>query len=298
MTALARNWHRFASLNVRLACLFVAVAAIAGNTARAQQPAPTAEAARALVPDDVRSKGVLVAAMPLDFEPFNYLDSQNRPIGLDVDIFNAIVGVLGLKPDIERIGFASIIPSVRGGRVDVGMSAMGILKPRLSQVSFVRYGHFSNGLIVRKGNPSGITDTDGCGHTIALEKGTQPLLLWQEIAKKCEVDGKPKIAIMVFDGEGPQVLAVEAGRADAAGVGYATAVVAAEHSGGKLEAAPGGPVPGGTVESGIAFSKDRPALGAAIDAALRVLVANGTYDQIFAKWQLSVERATPAVIAE
>jgi len=298
MRGLARKRRRFIAWNVLLGFLLVAVAAIVANVARAQQPAPTAEAARALLPDDVRSKGVLVAAMPLDFEPFNYLDSQNRPIGLDVDIFDAIADVLGLKPDIQRIGFASIIPSVRGGRVDVGMSAMGILKPRLSQVSFVRYGHFSNGLIVRKGNPSGITDTDGCGHTIALEKGTQPLLLWQEIAKKCEQDGKPKITIMVFDGEGPQVLAVEAGRADAAGVGYATAVVAAEHSGGKLEAAPGGPVPGGTVESGIAFAKTRPALGAAIDAALRVLVANGTYDRIFAKWHLSVERATPVVIAE
>lgn len=290
--------NRFLSRSARLACLLVTVAAIIGNLARAQQSSPpTAEAARALLPADVRSKGVLVAAMPLDFEPFNYLNSQNRPIGLDVDVFNAIAGVLGLKPDIQRIGFASIIPSVRGGRVDVGMSAMGILKERLSQVSFVRYGHFSNGLIVRKGNPSGITDTDGCGHTVALEKGTQPLLLWEVIAKKCEAHGKAKIKIMVFDGEGPQVLAVEAGRADAAGVGYATAIVASEHSGGKLAAAPGGPVPGGTVEAGIAFSKARPALGAAMDAALRVLVANGTYDRIFAKWHLSVERAPPAVIS-
>jgi polar amino acid transport system substrate-binding protein len=284
--------------SVRLARLLIVVAAIAATPTRAQQSAPTADAARARLPADVRDKGVLVAAMPLDFEPFNYLNSENLPVGLDVDIFNAIANVLGLKPQVQRIGFASIIPSVRGGRVDVGMSAMGILKPRLTQVSFVRYGHFSNGLIVRAGNPSGITDTDGCGHTIALEKGTQPLLLWQDIAMKCEADGKPKINIMVFDGEGPQVLAVEDGRADAAGVGYATAVVAAEHSGGKLAAAPGGPVPGGTVESGIAFSMDRPALGAAIEAALRVLVANGTYDQIFAKWRLSVERATPAVITK
>jgi polar amino acid transport system substrate-binding protein len=258
----------------------------------------TAHDARTLVPTSTASKGVLSAGMPLDFEPFNYLDSQNQAVGLDVDIFKAIAAVLGLKPEIQRIGFASIIPSVHGGRVDVGMSAMGILKPRLSQVSFVRYGHFSNGLIVARGNPSSISNTDGCGHSIALEKGTQPLLLWQNVAKQCETEGKKPIKIMVFDGEGPQVLAVEAGRADAAGVGYATAQVAAEHSGGKLEAAPGGPVPGGTVEAGIAFAKNQPDLGKAIDAALQVLVANGTYDKIFAKWNLSVERASPAVISE
>jgi polar amino acid transport system substrate-binding protein len=79
-------------------------------------------------------------------------------------------------------------------------------------------------------------------------------------------------------------------------VGYATAIVAAKHSDGKLEAAPGGPVPGGTVECGIAFSKDRPQLGEAMKAALDVLVANGTYDKLFAKWQLSEERAPSAVI--
>jgi polar amino acid transport system substrate-binding protein len=253
------------------------------------------EAARKLLPDDIRQKGVLVAAMPLDFEPFNYLDEKNAQVGLDVDLITAIAEVLGLKTEIQRMGFASIIPAVKGGRVDVGMSAMGILEARLPLVSFVRYGHFSNGLIVKKGNPAKVDNTNGCGVRIAAEKGTQPLFLWQKIAEKCAADGKPKPEITIFEGKGPQVLAVESGRADAAAVGYATAIVAAKHSDGKLEAAPGGPVPGGTVECGIAYSKDRPQLGEAMKAALDVLVANGTYDKLFAKWELSAERAPPAV---
>ena len=57
--------------------------------------------------------------MPLDFEPFNYLDADNRKVGLDVDLFEAIADVLGLETDIQRLGFATIIPSVKGGRVDV-----------------------------------------------------------------------------------------------------------------------------------------------------------------------------------
>lgn len=254
------------------------------------------EAARKLLPDDIKQKGVLVAAMPLDFEPFNYLDAQNAKTGLDVDLFNAIGEVLGVRTEIERMGFASIVPAVKGGRVDVGMSAMGILPARLPLVSFVRYGHFSNGLIVKKGNPANIRNDDGCGARIAAEKGTQPLFLWQKIAEKCAADGKPKPEITIFDGKGPQVLAVESGRADAAAVGYATAIVAAKHSDGKLQAAPGGPVPGGTVECGIAFAKDREQLGEAMKAALDVLVANGTYEKIFAKWELSEERAPPTVL--
>jgi polar amino acid transport system substrate-binding protein len=253
------------------------------------------ESARALLPDDIKQKGTLVAAMPLDFEPFNYLDDKNEQTGLDVDMIRAIGDKLGVKVDIQRIGFASMIPSVSGGRVDVAMSAMGILPSRLPLVSFVRYGHFSNGLVVRKGNPTSIRNDDACGHTIAVEKGTQPLLVWQKKSDECVAANKAKIELLVFDGKGPQVLAVESGRAEAAGVGFATAIVAAKHSNGRLDAAPGGPVPGATVECGIAFNKEKAKLGQALEAALQALVKDGTYDKIYEKWALSPERASPAV---
>jgi len=257
--------------------------------------AATDEAARALLPDDIRQKGVLVVAMPLDFEPFNYLDEKNEQTGLDVDMIRAVADKLGLKVDIQRTGFAAMIPGVSGGRFDAAMSAMGILPARLPLVSFVRYGHFSNGLVVRKGNPTGIRNDDACGHTISVEKGTQPLLVWQKKSDECVAAGKPKIELLVFEGKGPQVLAVESGRAEAAGVGFATAIVAAKHSNGKMDAAPGGPVPGATVECGIAFNKQNVKLGQALEAALNALVKDGTYDRIWEKWSLSAERASPAV---
>ena len=254
-----------------------------------------ADAARALVPPELKKAGVLKAAMPLDFEPYNFLDAQNQQVGFDVEIFQAVAGVLGLKPEIERLSFASIIPAVSGGRVDVGMSVMAILPARLKQVSFVRYAILANGLIVRKGNPSGVRNDNACGHTIAVEKGTQPVMVWEDQSKKCEAAGKPKITLTTFDGKGPQVLAVEAGRADAAGVSLATAVVAAKHSDGKLEAAPGGPVPGATVDSGICFKKENAALGKAIEAALKVIIADGTYAKIMSKWGLDGTSAVPAI---
>jgi polar amino acid transport system substrate-binding protein len=261
-------------------------------TARA---AAVDENARALLPPDVRAKGVLTAAMPLDFEPYNYLDEKNEQVGLDVEVFRAVAEVLGLKPDIQRLGFASIIPAISGGRFDVGMSSMGILEQRLKQVSFVRYALLTNGLIVRKGNPTNVSNADACGHSVAVEKGTQPVFVWEAKAKECVAAGKKPIELSVFDGKGPQVLAVETGRAEAAGVSYATAIVAAKHSNGKLDAAPGGPVPGASVDAGIAFKKENRQLGQAIEAALKVLAADGTYNKIFTKWSLEAVSATPAI---
>jgi polar amino acid transport system substrate-binding protein len=266
---------------------------VVGNLAIAQSEGVTA--ARGLLPADIKQRGVLKAAMPLDFEPYNFLDDKNQQVGFDVEIFTAVADVLGVKPEIERLGFASIIPAVSGGRVDVGMSVMGILEARRKQVSFTRYALLANGLIVRKGNPTGIKNNDACGHSIAVEKGTQPVFVWEDISKKCEASGKPAIQLSVFDGKGPQVLAVEAGRAEAAGVSYATAIVAAKHSNGKLEPAPGGPVPGATVDAGIAFKKDNLQLGKAIEAALKVIIADGRYAKIMNAWALNGTAADPAI---
>ena len=276
-----------------LGAALLATGLLTGSPARAQGDGVAA--ARALLPAEIKQRGVLRAAMPLDFEPYNFYDEKNQQVGFDVEMFTAIANVLGVKPEIERLGFASIIPAVSGGRVDVGMSVMGILEARRKQVSFVRYTLLANGLIVRKGNPSGLANDNACGHSIAVEKGTQPLFVWQEIGKKCEAAGKKAIELQVYDGKGPQVLAVEAGRAEAAGVSFATAIVAAKHSNGKLEPAPGGPVPGATVDAGIAFKKDNVQLGKAIEAALKVVIADGTYAKIMRKWGLDGTAADPAI---
>jgi polar amino acid transport system substrate-binding protein len=172
---------------------------------------------------------------------------------------------------------------------------MGIIPDRRKQVSFVRYVVLANGLIVRKGNPSGIRNDNACGHSIAVEKGTQPVFVWQKIAQECEAAGKPKITLTLFDGKGPQVLAVESGRTDAAGVSFATAVIAAKQADGKLEAAPGGPVPGATVDAGIAFQKGNTQLGKALEAALKIIHSDGSYDEILKKWGLAGTGAEPEI---
>jgi polar amino acid transport system substrate-binding protein len=281
-----------ALLLLGLGALALAFAAVPASAADDQAIA----AARALLPDGMKAKGVLVAGMPLDYEPYTFYDEKKQPTGIDVELISGIADVLGLKLQIERIGFASLIPSLQGGRIDVGMAGMGILPARLKVVSFVRYGQSQNGLVVRKGNPANVSNLDACGHSIALEKGTTPLLFWQAVADKCAADGKPKIDIMVFDGEGPQMLAVESGRADAGGLGYASTVSVARHSDGKLDIASGGPAPGPALQNGISFRKDNPKFGAALEAALKVMVADGRYDAIFAKWDLTPLRAPVGLV--
>src|SRR6266853_1489710 len=168
----ASQQHPVTGWSIFVAILFAIVAQVGGSGGAAA--ASVDEAARALLPAELRAKGVLTAAMPLDFEPYNFLDDKNEQVGVDVEVFRSVAEVLGLKPEIQRLGFASVIPAVSGGRVDVGM--MGITEPRLKQVTFVRYTLLANGLIVRKGNPAGLSNVSACGHSIAVEKGSQPVM--------------------------------------------------------------------------------------------------------------------------
>src|SRR5260221_8999382 len=88
------------------AILFAIVAQVSGSSGAAA--ASVDEAARALLPAELRAKGVLTAAMPLDFEPYNFLDDKNEQVGVDVEVFRSIAEVLGLKAEIQRLGFASV----------------------------------------------------------------------------------------------------------------------------------------------------------------------------------------------
>ena len=49
------------------------------------------------------------------------------------------------------------------------------------------------------------------------------------------------------------------------------------------------------MECGIAFNKSECKVRPGIEAALKDLVKDGTYDKIWEKWSLSPERATPAM---
>ena len=80
------------------------------------------------------------------------------------------------------------------------------------------------------------------------------------------------------------MLAVESGRAEAAGVGFATRIVAAKHSNGKLRR--GARRAGSRRDRRMRHRLQQAELklGQAMEAALKALVADGTYDKIYEKW--------------
>lgn len=267
-------------------------------TTSTSKPVSAADAAaRALLPPAVTKSGVITDASSFDYPPYDYTSAAGAYQGLDVDILTAVQSVLGVKIQFVHLsGFASVIPAVQSGRVEIAMEGIGILSSRLPVVSFVRYVSEANGLLVQAGNPKHVNGKDVCGTSVAVEAGAEEVQLYQAISKACTTAGKQAVSVQIFSSEASQVLAVQTGRIDSAGVGYATAAYIASTSGGKLAVAPGGPIAGGTIPGGIVIAKSSTALGNALAKALEVLVADGTMQKIFAKWGITGQEAPAAVI--
>src|SRR5205085_6705118 len=141
----------------------------------------------------------------------------------------------------------------------------------------------------KKGNPGNINSLDDlCGKTVAVQKGTvQETDILAPQQPKCTAAGKPKIDVLTFEKDTDALQQVKTGRAVANLEDFPVAAYNAKISGGGNDFQVVG-TPGFEVgQYGIAVPKEKTELRDAIRAALRALVADGTYDRILHKWNLT-----------
>jgi polar amino acid transport system substrate-binding protein len=127
-----------------------------------------------LLPASILSAGQIRVASNIPYPPWEmFVGATLQPTGFDYDLSQAIGAVLGIKVSFNNQPFASIILSVEGGKNDMIMSNMFDDAAREKQVTFVDYARDSEGLLVLKGNPQGITDAASlAGKTVAVEAGS------------------------------------------------------------------------------------------------------------------------------
>jgi polar amino acid transport system substrate-binding protein len=237
------------------------------------------------VPAAFKSKGTLTVATDPSYAPNEFIGSDNKTItGMDIDLANAIGSTLGLKVDVKNAVFDSIIPGLASGRYDLSLSSFTDSKEREKTVDFVTYFSAGTSLMVAKGNPDKLTPDALCGAKIAVEKGTvqeDPDIPTK--TKACKAAGKAAVTPLVFPDQSAANLALSSGRAQ--GVLGDSPVIeyqvkqsngAFELSGTSYDTAP----------YGIAIPKDN-GLAQPVLAALKKLIANGTYKSILTKWGIA-----------
>ena len=85
---------------------------------------------------DIISAGKVRIGVPIDVPPFGFVDQNNEPVGLDVDVANLIGEALGVEVELQQITGANRIPYLVTDRLDLVISAMGATPERAQQIAF------------------------------------------------------------------------------------------------------------------------------------------------------------------
>lgn len=232
----------------------------------------------ALVPAAYKGTTLQVAT-DASYPPDEYFKGTTI-VGFDLDLMKAIATTLGIKYKENNVSFGTIIAGIQGGRYQIGNSSFTPTLARQKQVNFVDYYQAGEGVYVKSTSKFVFKNLQSfCGHTVAVEATT----IEQTDAQSIKCTGGKKVTVRIFQTQTEANTAVESGQADAGFLDSQVAgyVVATAKGIFKLTGTPVNVAP-----YGIATSKSANGvkLAKAIDAALKTLVANGTYNAILKHW--------------
>jgi polar amino acid transport system substrate-binding protein len=236
----------------------------------------------ALVPDAVKSDGVITVGTDATYAPNEFLDADGKTVvGFDVDLFTAIAAKLGLKAQFVSAPFDNIIPSVQSGKYEVGVSSFTVNADREKQADMVSYFSAGTQWASAAGNPQKVTADDACGKKIAVQKATVQV---DDITKRsgdCTKAGKPAIVVDQYQGQDQATAAVVSGKDDAMLADSPVIAYAVKQTNGKLA------LLGDIYDSapyGYVLKKGLTGFGDAITKALTALKSDGSYTKILDKW--------------
>ncbi len=258
-----------------------------GGNAGASAALGVNDEARALLPADLRDKGLLSIASDPTYPPFEYYDTDNKTlIGWDIDMGDAIGAVLGLEVEHVPATFDTILPGLKSGKYDLGMSTFSVTDERRQAVDFVPYLQGGSGLAVAPGNPDALgVDPDAlCGKKIAAQKGsTQSQEILPAFSKTCTDGGKKAIDMQFFPTQNDANLALTSGRVQGVMADSVSLAYQGTLAGGKFELAEGPDYE--PVLTATALGKGSDLLPA-IQAATKAILESPAYGEMNTKWEL------------
>jgi polar amino acid transport system substrate-binding protein len=247
------------------------------------------------LPARIQASKTLKVALNSGYPPLEMKDPQtNEFTGFDIDLAAAMAKVLGVKIEYQDGAFEQMTPSLQSARVDMIMSGFYDTPKRRPMFDFIDYLVAGAQFYTLQSLTELKTPVDLCGKTITTSRGTsypETVKSWSDT--NCVAVGKPPISVIVDTDLGQQLTNLKTGRAVAAVQGL-EAVPAI------LEMEPGTLRPLGEHFSsalmGMAFNKSDTDLRDACLAALKKVIADGTYDALIKKWKLDLSTYKDATL--
>lgn len=222
----------------------------------------------------VAAQDKLVVGVDTAFVPFEFKQGD-KYVGFDIDLWNAIAEKMNVSYELRPMDFGGLIPGLQSRNLDVAMAGITITEPRKQVVDFSDGYYNADLLIAVKSNNTSITKfSDLVGKKVGLKQGT---------AAATFMKGKYKADYVEFPNIDNAYLDLQAGNLDAVVHDSPNVLYYVKTAGdGKIKAV-------GENDSilpqqyGFAMQKNSP-LTPKVNAALKALRADGTYNKIYVKW--------------
>jgi polar amino acid transport system substrate-binding protein len=266
---------------VKRVCALIALAMIAGCSSTGASASASSAALTSLI-----KPGELSDCVDIEYSPMEFFAPADptKPVGFDVESYQAVVKKLGLTEKIVNTAFDGLIPALQAGRCDIVWTALYINDDRLKVADAVPYFKSSHQLMVPAGNPKSIkTALDLCGKSISIQSGGLVQKASKAASDACLAAGKAAINVQGYPKVPDELQQIVIGRVDAV---WETDTAVADFrlkNPGKYDIAYTVP---GDFKYGIYFGKGKTDVGTALTAALKALKDDGTLAALATKYNL------------
>lgn len=284
------------AIRPHLAVVSVAIVLLAGGCGENAEPESTAirpgdtvsvnEEIRQLLPESIRERGTIRFATDPSYAPMESYAADGRTvIGLDADLAAALGSVLGIKIEMVPADFSTALDDTASGEFDGVLSAMTDTVEREKTADFINYFSAGTSILVRRGNPSGVSDLkDLCGKVVAVEQSTVQQDLLKRSQQGC---GANPITIRTFKNNSDALLQLRTGRAVAILNDYPPAAELASDPATRTHYQLASTVQYEPGLYGLAVAKNNTELRDALYGALGELMRTGVYNELLLRWGLT-----------
>lgn len=226
-----------------------------------------------------QKENVYKVAMEPTFPPFDTTDSKTGELsGFDVDMMEAIAADQGFKLEWSSMSFGGLIPALESGNIDIIASGMNASKARREQVDFSDT-YYDSGLVVAvKAGNKDIKSIEDL--TPAMKVGGQIGTTGADKCKELETHGKIKEA-KIYDGLDVAMMDLQNGTIHALINDLPVTKAYMKAKPGEVE------IVGDVLNAesyGIAVKKGNKELLDKINAGMKNIKENGTFDELYNKW--------------
>lgn len=233
----------------------------------------------------IKQRGKLIVGVKFDTNLFGLKDPATGEVkGFDVDIAKALAKkIFGdeNKLELKSVVSKTRIPLLQQGDIDAIIATMTITPERGKQVLFTDpYFDAGQSLLVKKGSPIKSINDIKSGTRVVTVKGSTPAKRIQEKV--------PGATVLEFDNYQDAFMALKTGKGDVLTTDNVILM-------GMSKQDPDYVVVGGTFSNepyGIAVRKGQDAFAKYINAFLKEIKSDGTYDAIYKKWLGNTPRNT------